>query len=198
MTMPRLPIRNLPGVLADVQRLCGDGVAVRFAATFGDSKLYIPQVARLRDDHPLVQALGRRAARVIASRLGGQEYPIPTGRWSINHHNARLLRLAGWPARPIARALALRENTVDRLTEDLKPAYAAPQVVTLRCPCCGRVYKLTPPAEPPAGPETAGAATETDTAFLARQPPLLLAAVDAGKLSIADLRQLEKETMKNS
>ncbi|MBP2231790.1 hypothetical protein [Azospirillum agricola] len=192
MTTPRLPIRNLPGVLADVQRLCGDGVAVRFAAAFGDSKLYIPKVARLRDDHPLVQTLGRRAARLIASRLGGEEYPIPTGRWSINHHNARLLRLAGWSSRPIARALALREGTVDRLTDDLEPAYPAPQPVTLRCPCCGRVYKLTPPAEE----VTPVAAAEADDAFLARQPPLLLAAVTTGKLSVADLRQLDAATRK--
>ncbi len=185
--IPRLPIRNLPGVLAEVQRLCGDGVAVRFASVFGDSKLYIPKLARLRDDHPLVQALGRRAAQMIASRLGGMEYPVPTGRWSITHHNARQLRVAGWTSRPIARALALSGKTVDRLIDDLRPAFPEPQAVSLRCPCCGRVYKLTPP---PADPV---AVVEDDEAFLARQPPLMLAAVKTGKLSVGDLRELDEE-----
>lgn len=184
---PRLSIRNLPGILADVQRLCGDGVAVRFAAQFGDRKLYIPQIARLRDDHPLVQSLGRRAARLIASRLGGQEYTVPTGRWSINHHNARLLRLHGWKPRPIARALALREDTVERLTGDLAPAFPDPQPVTLRCPCCGRIYRLTPPNEP----TPPGSTSESDAAFLLSQPPLLQAAVNAGELTVDDLRKLE-------
>ncbi|AWB06798.1 hypothetical protein A6A40_17235 (plasmid) [Azospirillum humicireducens] len=183
----RLPIRNLPGVLADVQRLCGDDTAVRFAAHFGDRKLYIPQLARLRDDHPLVQVLGRQTARLLASRLGGNEYTVPTGRWSISHHNARVLRLNGWQPRPIARALALREDTVDRLTADLQPAVADPQPVKLTCPCCGRPYKLTPPPERVEKEEP----VEDDATFLAAQPPLLQAAVSAGDLTIEDLRRLE-------
>ncbi|MBP2301290.1 hypothetical protein [Azospirillum picis] len=180
----RLPIRNLPGVLADIQRLCGDDTAVRFAAHFGDRTLHIPSLARLRDDHPLVMALGRRAARLIASQLGGQEYSVPTGRWSMSHHNARVLRLNGWQPRPIARALALHKGTVDRLTADLQPAVAAPQPVTLTCPCCGRAYKLTPPPEK-------GQTAEDDIAFLAAQPPLLRAAVAAGELTVEDLKRLE-------
>lgn len=183
---PKLPIRNLPGVLADVQRLCGDAAAVRFAAHFGDSKLYIPSPGRLRDDHPLVQVLGRRAARLVASHLGGQEHTVPTGRWSINHHHARLLRLAGWPLRPIARALAMREQTAARLIDDLQPAFAEPQPVTLRCPCCGRVYKLTPPEE-----QAVHEPALDDAGWLAVQPPLLRAAVSAGQLTVADLRRLE-------
>lgn len=181
----RLPIRNLPGVLADVQRLCGDDTAIRFAAHFGDRTLHIPQLSRLRDDHPLVMALGRRAARLIASQLGGNEYRVPTGRWSMSHHNARILRLNGWQPRPIARALALHKGTVDRLTADLQPAVSDPQPVTLTCPCCGRAYKLTPP------PEQKEMVAEDDTSFLSALPPLLRAAVAAGDLTIDDLRRLE-------
>ena len=187
MTTTGLRIRNLPGVLSEVQRLCGDAIAVRFAAAFGDSRLHIPRPGRMKDDHPLVLALGRRAARVIASQLGGQDYQVPTGRHSINHHQVRLMRLAGWRHRAIARVLGIREETVKSLTEDVQPASAEAQPVTICCPCCGRVYKATPPAAPILAPSE-----EDDETFLARMPPLIRLAVREGAMELPELRRLEQ------
>lgn len=175
---------GLPGILGDIARVCGDAVAVRFAAAFGDSDFHVPTLARLRPDHRLVHAVGRRAARVIAGRWGGDTYTVPTGRWSMSHHACRVLREAGWQPRAIARALAMRADAVERLTADVAPAVDTPQPVQLRCLSCGKPRHLLPPDEA-TPPDVIEGGIET-------LPPLLRLGVEQGVFTLDQIRELER------
>ncbi|SMH32093.1 hypothetical protein SAMN02982994_0553 [Azospirillum lipoferum] len=135
-----------PGILGDIARLLGDGATDRFARAFGDGKLYIPKAKKLKEDHPLVKTLGQEAAAIIAEAMGGREYPVPTARWSLSHHRVRVFRSKGWGAKAIARALALRIASVERLCQGMEEPMGAPEPVTVRCHTCDQLHTFIPPA----------------------------------------------------
>ncbi|WP_143268977.1 hypothetical protein [Azospirillum agricola] len=139
-----IPVVGWPGILGDISRLLGDGAAESFARAFGDGKLYIPKVKKLKDGHPLVKTLGREAAITIAAAMGGREYPIPTARWSLSHHRVRVFRSKGWGVKAIAKALALRITSVERLCQGMEEPVGAPEPVTVRCYTCDQLHTFNP------------------------------------------------------
>lgn len=71
---------DLPGVLATIAEVAGRGAALQVAAAKGGSeKVYVPNPARLRDDHWLVTAVGLEVACKIAAAIGGGRVDIPLG-----------------------------------------------------------------------------------------------------------------------
>lgn len=141
-----IPVAGWPGILGDVARLLGDGSAETFARAFGDDRFYIPKVKNLKETHPLVKTLGQKAAITIAEAMGGREYAIPTARWSLSHHRVRVFRSKGWDAKAIAKALALRITSVERLYHGMEEPAGDPETVAVRCYTCDQLHTFVPPA----------------------------------------------------
>lgn len=69
----------LPGILAEIAQAAGPVSALRVADAKGGTRAYVPTVERLEDDHWLALAVGKDAARKIATILGGMHHDIPLG-----------------------------------------------------------------------------------------------------------------------
>lgn len=109
---PRVKRQPLPGLLGEIERICGYAAAEKFALTFGGQEIYIPLVPTA--DHPIVRAVGRRAAALIGQRLGrggaagNHGYNVPTAEVELKWNICRRLRLAGLSRNDIVRALRRR------------------------------------------------------------------------------------------
>lgn len=72
---------RLPGVLAEIAAVAGDGAALAIADARGGTEVYIPPVPG--DDHWLSLLIGCDPARAVAERLtqgvGGRRIELPLG-----------------------------------------------------------------------------------------------------------------------
>ncbi len=72
---------ELPGILAEIAAVAGDGAALAIAAAHGGTEVYIPPAPAA--DHWLSRLVGHKAASAIAERLtcgvGSRRVEVPLG-----------------------------------------------------------------------------------------------------------------------
>ncbi len=107
----------LPGILAEIETLCGREAAIALALEFGGQELHIPSSEWLaeRPEHRLMRALAPDLALAIAARFCGASEYIPRARracaqWMAAHgagtkEIAARLGLSGASARQYTRGL---------------------------------------------------------------------------------------------
>lgn len=103
-------IPPLPGILAEIADLTGRNVALELALTFGGRILYIPKPDHLKPGHVLVDAIGIRAAALIAGQFAGNQFDVPKARKALVRHLAE----AGDDNPVIAHRLGLTLSSVRR------------------------------------------------------------------------------------
>jgi hypothetical protein len=108
----------LPGVLAEIAVVAGEPAAALMAARVGGQRVYIP--AKARDDHWLVECVGREKADLICRHFTvdgrGQRIDIP---------------LAGGGAYgPLRRAIARRVHDLDMRGESARDIAAETGITT--------------------------------------------------------------------
>jgi len=69
--------RALTPDLEEIAEIAGTAAALAILAARGGTKVYIPQPAKLSEDHWLVATVGRVAAGKIAERFAGNPVEIP-------------------------------------------------------------------------------------------------------------------------
>lgn len=119
---------DLPSVLADVAREAGRGVALRLAADFGGTEIYVPR--RCGADHALAKSLGLDAARVVCRLYGGGAVEIPLGPAATASRQARRIReliASVKSAGKIARMVGCTTRTVRRYRNERRDRAADTQ-----------------------------------------------------------------------
>lgn len=107
---------GLTGILAEVGDACGLAAALRLAADFGGTEIYVP--LKMTAGHKLINSLGRDAAETLAGLYGGDTILIPMGptttisrvRAAVREHLAAGVK----SATQIARAAGCHTRTVFR------------------------------------------------------------------------------------
>ncbi|QCN99470.1 hypothetical protein D3093_30060 (plasmid) [Azospirillum argentinense] len=112
---PGLTPHILPGILREIAEIAGFQAAVDLCVAARGRRFYIPARSRLTKNHPLVLAVGWRAARLIADAYGHETLPIPTARPVLRAYRARVLRTAGYTTGQIAMILDMERGNVLRL-----------------------------------------------------------------------------------
>lgn len=72
-----LPDVELDGVLGEIAEVAGLHATLVVVERWGGIRLYVPEPDKLRETHPLVEAVGRDAAEAIAQRFQGEEILVP-------------------------------------------------------------------------------------------------------------------------
>ncbi|QCN98899.1 hypothetical protein D3093_26800 (plasmid) [Azospirillum argentinense] len=108
---PGLTPHILPGILREIAEIAGFQAAVDLCVAARGRRFYIPARSRLTKNHPLVLAVGWRAARLIADAYGHETLPIPTARPVLRAYRARVLRTAGYTTGQIAMILDMERGT---------------------------------------------------------------------------------------
>lgn len=136
----------LPGILADIARLVGVPVALRFAETFGGQRVYVPRPRALDKGHAFVRGLGLRAARHLAEQFQGEYLKVPNARVELHALACRRLWLEGHSVNDICRITHLTRSRVQRHVAGLPRGEAAPAAeVVDHCPACGRRHRRLKP-----------------------------------------------------
>ena len=109
----------LPGVLAEIADIAGEGAAIGVARAKGGTRVYIPGPRMLSEDHWLTRAVGSVAAwRIAHSHLGGGAVEIPLGPYAGNrakvHEAIREGIKTGRSEAAVALAAGVTERTVRR------------------------------------------------------------------------------------
>lgn len=112
---PGLTPHILPGILREIAEIAGLQAAVDLCVAARGQRLYIPTRNSLTRAHPLVQAVGWRAARLIAQAYGHERLLIPNARPILRAYRARVLRTAGYTTTQIAMILGMDRGHVLRL-----------------------------------------------------------------------------------
>lgn len=112
---PGLTPHILPGILRDIAEIAGLQAAVDLCLAARGRRFYIPARAALTKAHPLVRAVGWRAARLIAQAYGHESLSIPNARPVLRAYRARVLRTAGYSTAQIAMLLDMDRGHVQRL-----------------------------------------------------------------------------------
>lgn len=116
MTKPAPAWADWPYVLQQVAEVCGAGVALRLAATYGGRELYVPQPERIDEGHPLALHLGLATARQVAVVLGSNRIIIPLGPVSSVERRKqamRQMRRDGLSNGQTAKVLGVHRRTVE-------------------------------------------------------------------------------------
>jgi DNA-binding NarL/FixJ family response regulator len=101
---PELP--PPPAELAWLSQHLAPPALLALIEAFGGTRIYVPKSPNQAS--PLVQAIGREAAAVLAAAHGGDELSIPIAR----HWQVRCLKGQGLSYREIALRLRISENSV--------------------------------------------------------------------------------------
>lgn len=117
MTLPKPTPVLFPGLLGEIAQATGADTALKIAAVYGGTRIYIP--AKPSAAHPLSRLVGHAAALAIGAALvanrTGLDLLIPMGPDASKRHRwRRMAELidAGLPKRQIARVLRVHERTV--------------------------------------------------------------------------------------
>lgn len=103
----------LPGILAEIAAITTSDVAIALARAYGGRRLYIPE--QVPERHSLINLVGRPAALVIASSLGGERHDIPAARTILRWADAHRLRAAGNTHAEISAKLNITQAHVSKL-----------------------------------------------------------------------------------
>lgn len=139
-----LPVRGWPGILGGISKLMGDEFAEDFAHHFGDKTLHIPRPARLKETNKIAEVFGLNDALILCEHFGGEEYRIPTGKWTLARHKVRVLRTAKWSIDAIAKALGYGKGMVTSHCDDIDTTDGPAEIVEMRCASCGRMTTYDP------------------------------------------------------
>lgn len=71
------PADHLPPSLADLVRLIGFAATLKLVERFGGGRLYVPLEQHLTEQHPIVRAIGKEAARKLARDRKTEILEIP-------------------------------------------------------------------------------------------------------------------------
>lgn len=71
------PADHLPPSLADLVRLIGFTATLKLVERFGGGRLYVPLEQHLTEQHAIVRAIGKDAARKLARDRKGEILEIP-------------------------------------------------------------------------------------------------------------------------
>lgn len=89
-----LRAHELPERAADIARVVGLAATLVIIERWGGRRLFVPRVKGLRPGHPLVQAVGYRAARALAEYIDGGEIVIPNASRALKGARHRAIRAA--------------------------------------------------------------------------------------------------------
>ncbi|SMH62858.1 hypothetical protein [Azospirillum agricola] len=112
---PGLTPHILPGILREIAEIAGLQAAVDLCVAARGRRFYIPERNSLTKAHPLVRAVGWRAARLIAQAYGRETLSIPNARPVLRAYRARVLRTAGYTTSQIAMLLDMSREHVQHL-----------------------------------------------------------------------------------
>lgn len=113
---------NYTGMFQEVTQLIGQEAAVKLAAQYGGTRLYIP--ATIKPEHDLCQLLGQVAAQQLAEEFCGLTLEIPRDVDSqIRQRNKLIMtdRAAGMTQRQLALKYRLTERTIRKITNSPLP-----------------------------------------------------------------------------
>ncbi len=151
---PGLSHHILPGVLREIAEVAGLHAAVALCLAARGGRFYIPDRLWLTKDHPLVRAVGWRAAQRIAQVWGHEDLAIPTARPVLRAYRARVLRTAGYTANQIAAILDMDRSHVQRLAPaaEYPPAPVEKRVLRAILDDAPRRFSRMKPGDPPTAP----------------------------------------------
>jgi len=124
---PLLKEQPLPGLLGDIERVCGTETAERFARAFGGMEIYIPII--IAPEHPIARAVGARAARVIGEVFGrrgpkdNRGWVVPVGEVELRWNVSRRMALLGFSRNETVRRLRRYYGltaTVRQVSDDIR------------------------------------------------------------------------------
>jgi len=109
----------MPEMIKTVSNLSSPSLAVRFARTFGGTKIYFPRV--LYTAHPIVRCLGIRAAMRVAAVWVREAKEVPTAIFYLRWIDVRALEVAGVNRTEIGQLVGVSRRHVNRLLDGFKP-----------------------------------------------------------------------------
>ena len=144
---------TLPGILSEVADIAGVPVALAFGAGHGGQRKYIPLPDAIDREHWLAQAIGVKAARILAMRHGMNSVDIPSAVRERKVISVLRLFVAGWAINRIVAEVKMSRSHVRRITDGLqRPEIAAPSGQSdERCPLCRRRHGAGRRAAPAIG-----------------------------------------------
>jgi DNA-binding CsgD family transcriptional regulator len=98
-------------LVAQVRAILGEERLVLLAQELGGTRVYLPTIARLRDDHDIVQAVGRAAAEALSRALAPAWLTVPLAR----RERARYWRGKGLSEERTARKLGMTRSGLQKL-----------------------------------------------------------------------------------
>jgi hypothetical protein len=135
-----IPEGAYPGILADIRRVAGPGVALTLVAHKGGKKVSIPKT--LKPDHWLAVLVGKKAATLIVEAIGGDMFDIPKMTNVLRHHLAIHLVVERRMSR--SKVAEILDMTHGRVTTITKHVTTLQPLITTRghhvqnCPACRR------------------------------------------------------------
>lgn len=114
----------------EVVPIIGWEATLELVRAFGGTRLYIPKVTRLDEEHNLVQAIGEDAARKLAKKHPSRLMVIPRGTSLFNARRNEAIRRrfdAGESAPKLALEFGLCERQVRNILNDLPDTTPPPQ-----------------------------------------------------------------------
>lgn len=122
----------LGGELADIERDIGRGVALKFAALYGATRLSVPGWEHLDSHHTLVQDFGLETAIKIARAVGCNEtyglvFDVPTATDEFRHRAVYYYVMRGFSANEIMKETGIHRVTVFRYLKFFRSAGILPE-----------------------------------------------------------------------
>lgn len=112
---------DLPGVLGEFAAVAGRAAALRLAADFGGTEVYVPR--EVDAGHPLAKSLGLAAARKLVECFGHGRLLVPLGPFATGARRRQaIVRMLAErrPAREIARRLGCHIRTVYYVKDEIE------------------------------------------------------------------------------
>lgn len=134
---------TLPGILRLVAALAGVDVALALGERHGGQRKYIPDPETIDRSHWLAQAIGVKAARLVASYHRGENVDIPSCKPERNAIAVRRRWSDGKSINEIVAELHLSRTLVKRLTDGVVKGNGGPSLDDgpSHCPACGHRHR---------------------------------------------------------
>lgn len=106
-------------IFDEIAAVIGSGDALKLCDRFGGTVVYVPNVAH--ENHPIVEAIGLDAARLLSGTFGSMKLPLPniSRRREMIARRRRVIELAAggkMTAKEIALATGYTERHVHNIT----------------------------------------------------------------------------------
>lgn len=122
---------HLPATAAELAEVIGLAALTALVECRGGTVLHVPQPHYLRDDHPLVLALGWNAARTLADHYQRERIDVPRCVEAVRAaRDAEIHRLTeeGWSARQLALRYGLTERAIKYIRARVRDTAEPPQL----------------------------------------------------------------------